>query len=159
MSKIIMGEKLQLWLNGSCLAMANTLSVELSSDNVEVSCKDNGRWSNSRLGKISYTISSDCLFSTDDYSKLVDAMVKNTPLDIVFGTVSNFDNNTTAPDEDGFVVPKDGWKSANDLYSGKAVLTALSLSANSGEVSSYSITLNGVGALVKGGNSAAGKNT
>lgn len=159
MSKIIMGEKLQLWLDKACLAMATNLSVELSADNVEVSCKDNGRWSNSRLGKISYTISSDCLFATDEYSKLVDAMVQNKPLDIVFATVSNFDNNTTAPDEDGFVVPTGGWKSANDLYSGKAIITSLSLSANNGEVSTYSISLNGVGPLVKGGSSAAGKNT
>lgn len=159
MSKVIMGEKVQLWVNGSCLAMATNLSVELSADNVDISCKDAGRWSASKLGKISWTATSDNLFATDEYSKLVDAMVQNKPVDLVFATVSNFDNNTTAPDEDGFVVPTGGWKSANDLYSGKASITSLSLSANNGEVSSYSISMNGVGPLVKGGSSAAGKNT
>lgn len=153
MSKIIMGENVQLWVNSKCLAMATNLSVELSADAVDISSKDHGRWSASRLGKISWTASSDDLFTIEDYNKLIDAMIQNTPIDLVFGSVSNM-SAAKAPDEDGLVTPAAGWKSQNDMYSGKAVITSVSLSANNGAVATYSVKFNGVGPLTKGNGTA-----
>lgn len=153
MSKIIMGENVQLWVNSKCLAMATNLSVELSADAVDISSKDHGRWSASRLGKISWTASSDDLFTIEDYNKLIDAMIQNTPIDLVFGSVSNM-SAAKAPDEDGLVTPSAGWKAQNDMYSGKAVITSVSLSANNGAVATYSVKFNGVGPLTKGNGTA-----
>ena len=56
-----MGEKVQLWVKDktagtpTCLAMATSLSVEVSADAVDISSKDSGRWASSLLGKISWT--------------------------------------------------------------------------------------------------------
>ncbi len=154
MSKIIMGENVQLWVSGSCLAMATNLSVEMSADAVDISSKDHGRWSASRLGKISWTASSDDLFTLDDYNRLVDCMVKNLPIDLVFSTVANT-AAVKAPDEDGLVTPATGWKASNNMYGGKAVITSLSLSANNGAVATYTVKFNGVGPLTKGSGTAS----
>ena len=89
MGKIIMGEKVQLWVKDkasatpTCLAMATSLSVEVSADAVDISSKDSGRWASSLLGKISWTASASNLFTVADYSKLIDDMEENTPIEIV----------------------------------------------------------------------------
>lgn len=150
MSNIIMGEKVQLWVSGECLAMATSLSVEVNADTVDISSKDNGRFSASKLGKISWTASSDALFTIGDYNKLIDAMVKNTAVDLIFSSVGNYDeviNND--PDEDGLVVDnsKTKWTKKEDMWYGKAYITSISLNANNGEVATYSVSFNGTGPL------------
>lgn len=156
-----MGEKVQLWLKSSgdtstCLAMAQSLSVEISADAVDCSSKDHGRWAASLLGKISWTASSSNLFTVSDYSKLIDAMVANTPIDLVFATVKNYDEvSKSDTDDEGMFTGTPGvWKSADDLYHGKVVINSLSLSANNGEVATYDVSFTGVGPLTKGGVSA-----
>ena len=49
--KILMGEKVQLWVKDNseatptCLAMATSHSEEISADATDISTKDSGRWS------------------------------------------------------------------------------------------------------------------
>ena len=157
--KIIMGEKVQLWVKDktaatpTCLAMATSLSVEVSADAVDISSKDSGRWASSLLGKISWTASASNLFTVADYSKLIDVMVANTPIEIVFVTVKNYDTVTsgTTDSEGMFTNTPTVWESNDDMYHGKVIVTSISLSANNGEVASYDVSFTGVGALQKGG--------
>lgn len=158
-----MGEKVQLWVKDksgatpTCLAMATSLSVEISADAIDISSKDSGRWSSSLLGKISWTASASNLFTVADYSKLIDVMVANTPIEIVFATVKNYDTVTSGTtDEEGmFTNTPTVWESNDDMYHGKVIVTSISLSANNGEVASYDVSFTGVGALQKGGISKA----
>lgn len=158
-----MGEKCQFFvkLDGdtkpTCLAMATSLSVEISADAVDISNKDAGRWAASLLGKISWTASSSNLFCVEDYSKLMDAMIANQPLDIVFATVKNYDDvasSGTTDDEGMYTGTPDIWESSDDLYHGKVVINSLSLSADNGSVATYDASFTGVGPLTKGGVSA-----
>lgn len=144
----ILGEQIQVFLSGSTLACATSCSVQISSDSIDVSCKDTAGFNASLPGKISWTINSDNLFVIGDYTKLVDAMINKTVLDVVFSTVSNFTAATT-PDADGHVVPAGGWTPSNDLYEGKCVVTSIDLTADNGAVATYSVTLEGKGALAK----------
>lgn len=154
-----MGEKVQLWVKDksgatpTCLAMATSLSVEISADATDISSKDSGRWSSSLLGKISWTASASNLFTVADYSKLIDVMVANTPIEIVFATVKNYDTVTSGTtDEEGmFTNTPTVWESNDDMYHGKVIVNSISLSANNGEVSTYDVSFTGVGALQKGG--------
>lgn len=163
MSKIIMGEKVQLWVKDksgatpTCLAMATSLSVEVSADSIDVSSKDSGRWASSLLGKISWTASASNLFTVADYSKLIDCMVANTPIEIVFATVKNYDTVTSgATDSEGmFEGTPANWESSDDMYHGKVIISSVSLSANNGEVATFDANFTGVGALQKGGISKA----
>lgn len=158
-----MGEKVQLWVKDksgatpTCLAMATSLSVEISADATDISSKDSGRWSSSLLGKISWTASASNLFTVADYSKLIDVMVANTPIEIVFATVKNYDTVTSGTtDEEGmFTNTPTVWESNDDMYHGKVIVNSISLSANNGEVATYDVSFTGVGALQKGGISKA----
>ena len=161
--KIIMGENVQLWVKDktagtpTCLAMATSLSVEVSADAVDISSKDSGRWASSLLGKISWTASASNLFTVADYSKLIDVMVANTPIEIVFATVKNYDTVTSgSTDSEGmFTNTPTVWESNDDMYHGKVIVNSISLSANNGEVATYDVSFTGVGALQKGGISKA----
>lgn len=158
-----MGEKVQLWVKDksgatpTCLAMATSLSVEISADAIDISSKDGGRWSSSLLGKISWTASASNLFTVADYSKLIDVMVANTPIEIVFATVKNYDTVTsgTTDSEGMFTNTPTVWESNDDMYHGKVIVNSISLSANNGEVATYDVSFTGVGALQKGGISKA----
>lgn len=151
MSKYLMGQDIQLWVDGECVALATSMSVELSSDDIDISNKDCGSagWSASKPGKKSWSISQDCDFTVTDYTKLMDTFIAGDNVQVVFSTVANASAQTT-PDEDGLVVPTGGWQPKGDLYYGTASISSISLTANNGELSTYSISLNGVGALAKG---------
>ena len=161
MGKIVLGEKVQLWVKDksgatpTCLAMATSLSVEISADATDISSKDSGRWSSSLLGKISWTASASNLFTVADYSKLIDVMVANTPIEIVFATVKNYDTVTSGTTDSEGMFTNTPFESNDDMYHGKVIVNSISLSANNGEVATYDVSFTGVGALQKGGISKA----
>lgn len=144
----IMGQDLQLFVSGKTLGCATSCSVEINSDDIDISCKDTGDWGATKRGKMSWTASSDDLMVVADYSKLVDAMIAGTALDLVYSTVSN-KSAAQDPDEDGHITPTDGWKKNNDMYYGKATISSISLTAGNGEIATYTVNFNGVGKLTK----------
>ena len=145
----IMGEEIQVFLDGVTLACATSCKVNISADEIDVSCKDCAGFSNTIPNKINWTITSDNLFVVGSYTSLVDAMLNKTTVGISFSSVANF-SGATAADEDGHRVPSGGWTSAGDLYYGKATISSIDLTADNGSVATYSVTFNGKGALTKG---------
>lgn len=163
------GEALQLWIGSgetaSCLACATSLSVNVNADSLDVSCKDTGKFGASIAGKISWDLSTDCLFVTEDaedgagghksnYAELMDALIAGTPLTATWSTVKNFDTaNAAGGDDDGHVFNKvTKAENADDLYYGKVVVTSVSLTADNGSLSTYSVSMQGKGAINKGKN-------
>lgn len=160
------GEALQLWIGSgetaSCLACATSLSVNVNADTLDVSCKDTGRYGAAIPGKISWDLSTDCLFVTEDasggtksnYAELMDALISGEPLTATWATVKNFDTaNAAGGDEDGHVFNKNTKaENADDLYWGKVVITSVSLTADNGSLATYSVGMAGKGAINKGKN-------
>lgn len=144
----IMGEQVQLFISGKTLACATSCSVNISADDIDVSCKDSAGFNSTIPGRITWTAQSNNLFVIDDYQKLVDAMLNKTVLTLAFSTVGNWADRT-APDADGHVVPSGGWTSANNGYTGQVTVSSIDLSADNGSVATYSVTFNGHGALAK----------
>lgn len=144
----IMGEQIQLFLSGKTLACATSCKVNISSDDIDVSCKDSAGFNSTIPGRISWTCSSDNLFVLTEFNKLVDAMLNKTVLTLAFSSVGNF-GSKTAPDAEGHVVPSGGWTAANDMYTGQVTVSSIDLSADNGSVATYSVTFNGHGALAK----------
>jgi predicted secreted protein len=138
----------QLFISGKTLACATSCSVNISADDIDVSCKDSAGFNSTIPGRITWTAQSDNLFVIDDYQKLVDAMLNKTVLTLAFSTVGNWADRT-APDADGHVVPTGGWTSANNGYTGQVTVSSIDLSADNGSVATYSVTFNGHGALAK----------
>lgn len=164
--KNIMGERLQLWIGSGetahTLACATSLSVNVNADSIDVSCKDTGRYGASIAGKISWDLSTDCLFVTEDasggtksnYAELMDALISGEPLTATWATVKNFDTaNAAGGDDDGHVFNSvQKAENADDLYWGKVVVTSVSLTADNGSLSTYSVSMAGKGAINKGKN-------
>lgn len=144
----IMGEQIQVFLSGATLACATSCKVNISADEIDISCKDSAGFSNTIPNKINWTVTSDNLFVIGDYNKLVDAMLNKTVLSLTFATVANFTAATEA-DSDGHRVPSGGWTSAGDMYHGNVTVSSIDLTADNGSVATYSVTFNGKGALTK----------
>lgn len=160
--KNIMGEQLNLWIGSGetahTLACSTSLSINVNADSIDVSCKDTGRYGATIAGKISWDISTDCLFVTEDasggtksnYSELMDALIAGTPLTATWSTVANYDEANTAGDENGHIFNKTKKaEDGKDLYYGQVVLTSVSLTADNGSLSTYSVQMQGKGAINK----------
>lgn len=145
MSKI-KGQELMLFLDGKSIAFATSHTLEVSAETADTSNKDEGGgdWSSTEISSLSWTASSENLFSVDGkgdgYDELFDIMIKKTPVNAVFGR-----KKETVTD-----VPETGWTAnTTGVYEGKVVITSLSLNAPNGEYATYSAQFTGVGELKK----------
>lgn len=144
MSKVKGGD-LMLFVGGESIAYATSHTLEISGETVDTSNKDEGAgdWDSSEIGKLSWTASSENLYSTNgegnNYADLFDLMVAKTPIAAVFSQKS----------ESATTVPTGGWTPTFPKYTGNVVITSLSLNAPNGEYATFSVQFQGVGALTK----------
>lgn len=142
---IIRGDELQLFYNGNAFAWATSHTLTLTGNTVDIATKDHGSWGASEIGNITWEITSENLYSEDDYDTLFDLMVQKEPIDVVFAKVSNYD-------PDGLVRAGgkvSAWTASTTYRTGKAVISSLTANANTGENATYSLTLTGAGPLTK----------
>lgn len=98
------------------------------------------------IGKLSWSITTDNLFTEEDFSKMTDLWIERTAIDVVF-TVKG---NEGVVNPDGTTVPTVGWTPKESSgYKGKVVITGITANAPDNENATYSITLEGAGALSK----------
>lgn len=138
----IFGEELQLFLDGKSIAKAKTHTLTITSDTIDVSSKDDGFYGASIPGKINWEISAENIYTEKAFDELYAKAQARQVFDVVFGRVANYnaeglgENENWAPDS-----------TKHTTYTGKVTLTNMTLNANNGEVTSFSATLKGVGAL------------
>lgn len=145
MSKI-QGGDLMLFLSGTSIAYATSHTLEINGETTDTSNKDEGggSWASQEVSILSWQASSENLYSVDgegdNFSDLFDLMVAKQPITAVFAKKSS--NATNVPDG--------GWTPETAIkYTGKVVITSLSLNAPNGEYATYSVQFQGVGALEK----------
>lgn len=144
MSKI-QGGDLMLFLNNKSIAYATSHTLEINGETQDTSNKDEGGggWASSEVSILSWNATSENLYTVDGNGKmfgdLFDLMIAKQPIDAVFAKKSE-----TATD-----VPTAGWTASTPKYTGKVVITNLSLNAPNGEYATYSVQFQGVGALTK----------
>lgn len=138
----IFGEELQLFLGGKSIAKAKTHTLTITSDTIDVSSKDDGFYGASIPGKINWEISAENIYTEKAFDELYAKAQARQVFDVVFGRVANY--NVEGLGEQDAWTP-DSVK--HTTYTGKVTLTNMTLNANNGEVTSFSATLKGVGAL------------
>lgn len=144
MSKIKGGD-LMLFVDSKSIAYATNHTLEINGETTDTSNKDEGGgdWASSEVSILSWNATSENLYSVDgegdNFEDLFDLMIAKTPIDAVFSKKSQ-----TSTD-----VPTGGWTASAPKYSGKVVITNLSLNAPNGEYATYSVQFQGVGALTK----------
>ena len=142
-NKIIKGDDLMVFVDGKSVAFATNHSLNISAEEISINSKDHGVYGSLEIGKISWEISSENLFSVSGYDKLFDAMVGRTEVEVVFG-LKKEEKTVDDVDFSGFTPSTDSTQ-----YKGKAYITSLQASANSGENSTFSVTLKGKGKIEK----------
>jgi len=143
----VQGGDIMLFVDGKSIAYATSHTLEIQGETKDTSSKDShGGWSSNEVSLLSWSATSDNLYSVDgegnEFDDLFDLMVAKTPIDAVFAKKSQ-----TATD-----VPTGGWTAGATGYKGKVVINNLSLNAPNGEYATYSVQFQGVGALEKKSN-------
>lgn len=143
-TKYIKGGDLMLFEKGTgstytAFAFAKSHSLQIDADSLEVSSKDSGKWKEFLTTKLSWTINAEHLYTEENYNSMMDKLIARQPIEVMFAICTN------ANDEEK---PAEGW-TAGAGWKGSAVITSVSVSANDGEIATYSITLQGASPLTK----------
>lgn len=129
--------------SGNPLAFATTATMEVTTEEIDISNKMMGGWSGSLPGRKSYTMSSEALVTKKQgafsYQTLLNAQITDSTLgfQLAEATCADQDNfgGTFNPDED------------NDYYSGEVMITSLSLTSEQGNIAKLSVSFKGIGGL------------
>lgn len=145
MSKI-KGSDLMLFIDDRSIAYATNHTIEINGESTDNKNKDEGvdDWSYSEINKLSWNCSTENLFSYDGqgnlYDKLEMLMILHRPINIVMSV--KYGNITHVPN--GGWYPRVNWN-----YSGKVIITDLSMNAPNGDYSTFTCQFEGVGQLYK----------
>lgn len=120
-------------------ANATTCSLNLTAGALETSSKDSGKWTDKKAGKLSWSLSSENLYTSEDFKALVDAWIKREKLLVAFDIATNADNDSG--------LPANGWTIGTTGYEGNVIITSLTANAPDGENATYSVTFEGTGEL------------
>lgn len=147
-NKIIKGRDLMLFDNdGHSYAYATNHTLTITAETTDVSSKDHGVWGASEVSKYTWEVTSENLYTTDDYDALFDKMLAGSAIVIRFGLkTEQADLSKNVADGDTSLPY---WTSQTTFYEGKAIVTSLVANANNGENATYSLTLTGTGSIKK----------
>lgn len=140
--KILKGDELMLFKDGQSIALATSHSLTLTGDAIDENTKDFGLFGSKEINKITWEVTAEHLYSEYDYDALFDLMIAKTKFNVVFGQ-ANYDKNGLG----GLSY----WNNntSKSYYSGVVFISSLTSNANTGENASFSMTLTGVGSLLK----------
>lgn len=133
-------------LNGTIksIAMSTSHTLNLTSDEEEVSSKDSGIWGDQEVTKLRWAATSDNFvdgIDTDDaYGLLFEAWRTRQKIDVVLSIPTNITDGA---------VPEGGWlpPSVGGGYKGKATIASLNMTAPNGQKATYQLSLTGAGEL------------
>lgn len=140
----VRGEELMVFLNNKSIAYATSHTLNITGNTIDISSKDHGYFGASEIGNITWEVTSENLFTDGEYDTLFTAMLAKTPVTLVFGRAKNYNANGLGESQDNWS-PDD--TQSSKYYQGPAVITSLNLTANTGEMATFSVTFTGNGAL------------
>lgn len=130
------------------IAYATAHTLTLTAETASINSKDGGIWTSADINKRSWEITSENLFTDEDYSTLFDAWKDGTKLSLVWGKKAEDERVVVADgDAENYTVKKTG--TGTMYWSGSAYITSLTANANTGEKATFSVTFTGTGAFTK----------
>lgn len=141
--KIAYGGDMMLFLSALPIAFSTAAKLEITCDTREISSKDSGNWKERLAGKLDFKAGTDALYTealvgtstTTSIDELYALMIARTPITMVFGAATGAAGAQTND-------------AAKKKYTGQVIITAVSMNAPDNETTTYSISLEGSGALV-----------
>lgn len=144
---IIKGRDLMMFNDdGHAYAYATNHVFTMSAETSDISSKDHGIYGASEVSKITWELTTENLYTVEDYDVLNTAMLAGQPVTVRFGL--------KAP-QAGDLVPADGstalpyWTAGTTYYTGQAIITSLVANAPNGEDATFNATFTGVGSISK----------
>lgn len=129
------------------VAFATSCSLQIDGETIDTSNKMSCQWNSNLAGKNSYTVNVDALYTNKEgaysFDALMKFMIEGDPIGWAIGPAAKFVGDC----EDNPFTLKEG----AIFYSGKGLITSLSLNAGNNEVASCSLTLTGSGAIEQNG--------
>lgn len=145
---IIKGRDLMLFNNeGHAYAYATNHTFSMTAETSDISSKDHGIWGAVEVSRINWEITTENLYTTDDYDTLNAAMIAGAPVTVRFGLKSQPSDSSLVPADGSTALPY--WTSGNTYYQGSALITSLVANANNGENATFNATFTGVGSVKK----------
>lgn len=137
------GDKLMLYIeqDGQLLPIAfgTSCNIDITADTLDSTNKMSGDWKEALVGQLGWSVSSESLLSVKtghlSFATLKNIFKARKPIVVVIGQSQSA--------EEGFAV-------SDELVRGNAVITSLSLTAQSGQFCTCSVQLQGHGALDEG---------
>ncbi len=147
-NKIIKGRDLMLFnSSGNSYAYATNHTLTITAETTDISSKDHGIWGASEISKYTWEITSENLFTSDEYDSLFSTMLAGDAITVRFGLKTDqADLSQNVADGNPNLTH---WTSQNTYYEGKVIITSLTANANNGENATYSVTLTGTGSIKK----------
>ena len=144
---LVNGDSLLLYLTSgkTVLAYATSCSIQVDQESIDTSSKFSCRWNANMGGRASYSISADALYCNNasgiSFDGLLEMMVEGKNVDWYVGQeeawTGTCESNPHTLD------------TSKPYYSGKALVTSVSLEAGNNEIATCSITLTGSGEITK----------
>lgn len=145
---IVPGDSLMVFKGGASIAYATAHTLSLSAETASVNSKDHGNWSGNEVNKRSWEITSENLYTDEEFETLFDAWSAGTKLTLVWCKKAEADSVIVA-DGDAANYTPDNATAGKKYYTGSAYITSLTANANTGEKATFSVTFTGTGAFTK----------
>ena len=141
--KIEYGGDMMLFLSALPIAFSTAAKLEIKVATRDIASKDSGYWKDKLPGRLEWSCSTDALYTevltgtstTTSIDELYVLLIARTPITVVFGKATGA---AAAQTNDA----------TKKKFTGSAIITAISINAPDGETTTYSISLEGSGALV-----------
>lgn len=142
--KIVYGGELMLFISDLPIAFSTNAKLEITLDAREISSKDGGYWKARQAGRYDWKASTDALYTepltgtatTTTFDELFTLMVARTKIPLTFARTSG-----AAPAQ----IPDE----LKNKWSGYAIIVGLTANAPDNETATYTISLEGTGALLQ----------
>lgn len=149
---LINGDKLLLYITSAntVVAYATSCSLQVDQETIDSSSKFSCRWQSALAGRCSYTISADALYckasnadanSAVSFDGLMALMLEGESVNWVIGQESGVTSATTCENNPHVL------DTTKPYYSGKGLITSLSLEAGNNEIATSSISMTGDGEI------------
>lgn len=127
---------------GKSYAYATNHTLTLSGGNIDISTKDHGNCTYLLVDQYQWEITSENLYTTNDYDSMFEKMLEGTQIPIIFGIKT----------DEGLKLVADGdipnWMmNQTNYFRGNAIITSLVVNSNNGENATYSVTFSGCGKM------------
>lgn len=141
----IYGDRLELFFNKLPLALGKSCSLEITAETLDTSNKMSGNWKEFLVGQLSFSVNSDALMTYSDKNKqiadlanvckfgdLLATMVKRNPIPFKLSEITKVEGAIS----EGI-----------NLVEGRVIITQLSVQADTGQITTCAVSLQGTGEL------------